>query len=219
MRTVGLAFSRASRERETRARQAQYKFKGTPFPKDGNAQQQAEWHNVNAPDDVKVGHTVHELGHVIALRESGIGHQGMILGTHPNPRRDGVVHGMTLLPRSMFLSDGTLDPEHLAAFIDITVSGAAAEKEILGQDSEGLQSDLTIATTELIKSGRTLKQAQDYVTKSYERQREVFRSPAIKQEVENAVPFLVRNHHVGKLVVRDTIDKCLAGVFQSKKEE
>lgn len=130
-----------------------------------------------------------------------------------------MVHGMTLLPRSMFLLDGTLNPKHLAAFIDITVSGAAAEKEILGQDSEGLQSDFTIATTELIKSGRTVEQAQDYVTMSYERQREVFRSQAIKQEFENAVPFLVRNHHVGKLVSGDTIDKCLAGVFLSKREE
>lgn len=200
-------------------RQAQYKFKGTPLPKDGNPQEQSDWHNVNAPDDVKVGHTVHELGHIIALRESGIGHEGMILGTHPNPRGDGVVHGMTLLPSSMFLPDGTLNPEHLAAFIDFTVSGAAAEKEILGQDSEGMQSDLMFATTELTKAGYTSEQIKDYVNKSYERQREVFRRPSIKREFENAVPFLAQNHHVGKLVRRDMVDKCLAGTFRQSKEE
>lgn len=214
----GLAFRN---ERERLARNAQYKFAGKPFPKDGNAQQQSDWHNIKASEDVKITHAVHELGHVIALRESGIGHIGMILGTHPNEWGTGVVHGMTPLPNNLFLLDGTVNPEHLAVFIDITVSGAAAEKEILGQDSVGMQSDFKIAISELTKAGRTPTQAQEYVDKSYDRQRELFRAPAIKQEFDNAVLFLARNRHDGKRIPQSTIDKCLAGMFnvQPKKEK
>jgi hypothetical protein len=210
----GLAFSRASRDAERLARKRQYELqslRGSPYPENGMPQEQADWYNANASDAVKVTHTIHELGHLIALREAGVGHEGMILGTHPDQRGRGVVHGMTVLPNTMFRSDGSIDPEYLAAFVDASVSGAAAEQEMLGQKSEGGESDLKNVVTELKKAGYLSEQAQRYVNDSYERQRELFRRPSIKQEIQNAVRPLVERHHFGKLVPRHVVDRYLKG--------
>jgi hypothetical protein len=185
--------------------------RGKPFPKDGDAQQQSDWHNINASEDVKAAHTIHELGHLIALRESGIRHEGMTLGTHPNPAGWGVVHGMTVLPSTMFRCDGSIDPKYLAVFVDASVSGAAAEKEILGQESVGGGIDLKNAIVELKKAGHASEQAERYVNDSYERQRELFRRPSIKQEIQNAVRPLVERHHLGKLVPPHVVDRYLKG--------
>ena len=119
---------------------------------------------------------------------------------------------MTVLPSKMFLADGSIDPECLAAFVDASVSGAAAEQEILGQESEGKESDLKNAVTELKKAGYASERAQQrYVNDSYERQRELFRRPSVRQEIQNAVRPLVERHHIGKLVPRHVVDRHLKG--------
>jgi hypothetical protein len=214
MTIQGLAFSRATKDAERLARKRQYELqslRGSALPENGTPQEQSDWHNANASEAVKIAHTVHELGHLIALRESGIRHEGMILGTYPSPTGWGVVHGMTKLPSTMFRSDGSLDPEYLAAFVDASVSGAASEREILGQESEGGESDLKNVVIELKKAGYASEQAQRYVNDSFERQRELFRRPSVRQEIQNAVRPLVERHHLGKLVPPHVVDRYLKG--------